>query len=588
MRIHRFPWLLPLLLASASAEVTLFTGGAGEAGDVVVLLRDGSELRPPELQGVQLLPIDFAGRTRMSTLQAGKPRLRSDLPGAARILLPAEEGSLYHYRRGPVAGGPATYGYFVVGGNGAARLVFALPGTGPSGSDDPFLTRVALGPPAGGLLLATTPEAGGDLWELNLVVGSSVNRTQFLAPLRIQEHGLLLLSSFGVALSDAGPVRFERVTGAQARPVLSPVATPWFGSDLVHSDDESTVAYVAGEGPSAACIYVLGPGGDALQATHQPAPLSGAAFGSGSGPALALSTDGSHVAWRVEGFYRECYLRPTRSPASVPDLHVTSDANFEDTLNDTGVISFFDPDSAVLVVGRRAGEEIERADLFAMERQATGILALRNLSRTSEELDQPFDYGRASTQGGILHLSGSSWLVHDPGGEYDSSRDDDDVPSRLLRVEAGGGTVSTLIEQVESLDLIEPAGSYFIAAVHRSASSTPLSLVQIPRDPGAVTVTGLPLGCRLSRPASLGASSEFAAVLELGTSQWLGRIRAPGYQGLTVSAIPRVFGPTLGFAQDGSIVATAEVLASQIAFSWTDAGVTPLRVLSKGFVLPGM
>src|SRR5215510_11253453 len=127
-------------ICSLSAQISFFEGSPGRAGNVIVV--GAAVERPLELQGVVLLPIECVGRTQLSELLDDQTRRRADVPGAARLLLPKEQGSLYKYRCDSQPG-LTTYGYFVVGSDGVARGVFEIPAAGPPGNDDPLPNRVA-------------------------------------------------------------------------------------------------------------------------------------------------------------------------------------------------------------------------------------------------------------------------------------------------------------------------------------------------------------------------------------------------------------------------------------------------------------
>ena len=176
----------------------------------------------------------------------------------------------------------------------------------------------------------------------------------------------------------------------------------------------------------------------------------------------------------------------------------------------------------------------------------------------------------------------------DDDDDDDLRDDDDDSAGELLWIDAGTGSTTPLLDEVESLDLLETAGAYWVASVHRSTSGMPLNLLQIPPGGLGATVSALPPGCHLSRPASLPASNEFAAVLELYDGQRLGRLQAPSLSGISLGTTPLTFGPTLGFDRSGVLLGSAERSHDRIVFAWSSTGVTVVRSLSEGFLLPGL
>jgi hypothetical protein len=581
MNPARFLWMF-LFLGAPSAQVSLLERVPGQAGDVLVL--GVPEPRPPALQGIYLDPLELVGRTRLTELLPDQPRLRTDVPGASRIVLPGQHGSLYKYRRrNPDL--TLSFGYFRIGSNGIARTLLELPGTGASGATDPLPGRVAVAADGRAFLVASTLAAGGDLWEVDLVTGTAHNRTPTLEPKEFGKNGLALLPDWGLAVARDGVLRFGRVLGEEAAPVSMPVSVAWHGPDLVHSRDGSTVAFVAGASVARAWVFTSLRTGAAVQASEQPMRIQGAGFlpEDPSGPSLALSTDGSWVVWRMEDSSRECFARQTRGASRPPDLHLTGPTTFDNTLNDTGVIAFFDPDSLVLVAGRDGTRGIRRADAYRLDLTPSGF-ATRNLSLTSGLAQPPYDYGALETEDGLFQVPGPvpAFLAR-----ADGSAD------ALLWVSWEGGSVRVL-ERVEELHAVELAGTYLVADVTRPPGVNDplletLDLVQIPPGGSNPTVVRLPDGCHLSRRVGSSTRPIYAAVLELPGGERLGQLRVPSPAGIALSPALDTFGPTTGMAADGSILATVSVLAHRAAFSWSGSSAQVLRVSRlETVLLPGL
>jgi hypothetical protein len=581
MKLYARIALLAAPLGGLSAQVSVFEREFGQPVGDVLVLRGGH--RPSALQDIQLLALEVVGRTRLNELLPGATRRNADIPGAARLILPNERGSLYHYRRAE-PGGAATFGYFFVDGSGEARSVFELPGTGATGTVDPFLARLAVGPSGSVLLVATTVEAGGDLWEIYLSNANAVNRTSNLAPLAFKRGGLALLGTFGVGVADQGVFRFERGLSARASAVRIPRVVPAFGLDVVTSADQSTVAFLAGDTSNRLHVFTCRRTGDAVQASDTAMRIPGAGFlpDERSGPHLALSTDGSWVAWRRDSSSAEVYARETR-PGTRPDLHVSADAHFEDTLNDTGVIAFFDPDSFVMVAGRDDDGDISKSDLFAVDLTTSGPTA-RNVSRTSGDLTPPFDYGDLETSEGLWRL---------PGAQLSFLAYDDNLGGRMLRFDSAG-VREVVLGPVQSVDSLAVAGNHLVAEVTRPPGVDDpllpsLNLVQFPTVGTGALVLALPIGRRLSREASLGSHDLFGAVLELETGgEWLGRLSVPTLSGSPLGTQPRNYGPTTALTHDGTLFASVLISSRQVILSWSDLGVRTHRYSPSGsFLLPG-
>lgn len=583
MKIHLLIALLSALSTFSNAQVSVFEGRAGQPGDVVVVAL--SQMRPPELQGIVLLPLDCTARTRLTELLEGQTRRRTDVPGAARLLLPGERGSLYKYRRVEASGG-ATYGFFLVRPSGIATTLFELAGTGATGSDDPFPENLAVSADGRAFLVASSPEAGGDLWEVHLV-GIAINRTSSLGPRDFGKNGLVLLGTWGMGVASDGVYRFDRVVGGGTSQVDLPIVPTWFGPDAVRSADESTVAFLAGVNVTRARVLTCRRGGAAVMASDTPMHIPGAGFltEDPSGPALALSTDGSWVAWRaVNWISREVFVRETRPGPRAPGQHVTGDAHFYYTLNDTGVISFFDHDSAVLFAGRNSSDGIGRGDLFRVDLAFPSGITASNLSLTSGVTQPPFDYGTLSTADGLYQVPGPSpaFVVHDSGGT-----------GRMLWVDAAG-SVAQFLDRVGSLNSLDVTGTYLVAGVTRPPGvddplEDSLNLVQIPSGGLGATVVSLPDGCSLTRTVGSRTHNVFAAVMEFESGERLGRVRVPSPNGMLASPALLTFGPTTSLTPEGAILATVQVDRERAAFSWSDVGTSVLRVSrTDSFLLPGL
>lgn len=581
MRIHLLIGSLALLASTSAGQVTLFQAGAAGRGDVLVL-GSGFDGRPAELQGIELLSLECIGRTRLDELSPDASRRMTDVPAGARLSLPRERGSLYRYRRRDSAG--AAYGFFLVERGGAAFPLFELRGTGPSGSDDPLARRVAVARDASSFLVASSPEAGGDLYEVELVRHGVVNRTEDQPPFDFQRNGLALLEDFGVALTTSGVFRFDRVPFAQVEAVTLSTPRTWFGADVVASADQSTAAFFAGSGSDRALVYTVTRGGQALQASERAMPIRGAGFlpESQGGPWLALSTDGSFVAWCAD---EEAYVHETGPAARPTDVHLSGNATLESTLNDTGVLSFFDTGSLLFAAGREGSEGAEKADLFRIDlTRGSGSFAITNLTRTSGQTSPPFDYGTLRVRDGLRRLPGTGdLLLHERRPDNHG----------FLRRVSSGGFISTIIDHVSAFESADVAGRFLAVTVVRPAGvDDPLlersSLVQMSLAGTTPTTILLPAGSRLTRRVGSRSFDRFAGVLEFTGYEQIGRIGLPTTTGLGISAIGLQFGPTTGTLADGSFVGTTTVAGFPIVFRWSDQELGVLRLGTPGFVLPGL
>jgi len=585
---------LLVLVTTAPADVTIFEETSPGTGNVVVYDETGvsPSVRPPELQGIQLLALDFVGRTHLEELLPEKPRLREDIPGAARILLPAGQGSLYRFRRDE--GGGAVFGFFLVGADGAARSLWELPGTGTLGVEDPIATRVAIDPAGTGFLVGTTIAAGGNLVEMS-DDGTVIDRTPAFGPLGFQVGGVTLLSGWGVGLTGSAVLRFGREGGGSASGVRFPGAAPpaFFEGSLVASANGKRMAFVAGDAPTAAHVWVIAPAGSAKQVTTSPAQLSGAGFlpDHPAGPTLALSPDGKTCAWRTEGASRECHVQLVRTTLQ-PSFQITADARFTDTLDDTGVLAFISAHVLILMVGEQGGfGDIEGGDFYRLEMGgharfvvgAGSTASLSNLSGTSGDMLVPFlSQGEIDTELGLQRIPGTSSILvplEQSGGT-----------GSLHRFDWRLGSFETLVTDVHSVEFVQSAGDHLILGLRRSLADDRRELYRLPAARGSVPglLTSFPADTEFGRCASR-LDGTVAFVTQQGLDEWAGRVHLPTGTSELLSNQPQTYGPAQGFAPDGSLVTTIVLLNGNSLFVvWHHAGTESfLTQPVPGYLLPG-
>jgi len=588
-----------LLTGALGAQATVFEGPAGGVGDLLVFPAPGSvHTRPPELQDLVLLPLDAVGRSAFTQFQTGQPRLKSDLPGAARLILPAGQGTLYRYRRNLPTG--AEFGFFVVPANGQARKLASFPGTGPLGTDDPIPAAVSVAAAGDAFLVATTLAAGGDVHLVSLA-GGSQNVSASLAPLEVLPQGLILLPTWGAALTARGPVRFLRGTGQAALVPLRPKAaagvlgqnpgaparTPrlnYWGDGMVASADGSTLAVVAGVNATQAHVYTLRATGDAVCVNDTPAPIQGPGFSTESGPNLALAPDGSRAAWKtLDVLGGESFSRAVPTVTTPPETQITADANFTDTLNDTGVLAFFDRDSVILLVGEPNGVGgIENADFYRATFPAGGgALQLSNLTNTSGDSLAPFDEkGDLETADGIYQIPGELGSVfHVPGSSGQGF---------IMRLDAPTGSVDVLRSQVDLLESVERAGAGFVLGILNDQPGG-RELLYVPFDHalGATSLRLLPAGATFG-PTTGNAQGLYGSLVNQAGGRQLGRVQLPSTSSTFQYPTPLAYGPTLGIDPAGNLLATVTLGSTTYHFSWLASGKSAVYFTggSPGFVLP--
>jgi hypothetical protein len=277
-------------------------------------------------------------------------------------------------------------------------------------------------------------------------------------------------------------------------------------------------------------------------------------------------------------YSRECWVGAVgRAPQ-----HLTADERFDETLNDAGVISFFDPDSLVIEMGE--GVDIGEGDLYRVE---VDDLTVTNLTGTSGITEPPHDYGTIVLADGVHELpEGSGWLIRDSRRNKDS---EESVTGRVLRVDREG-RVSTLLEDVEVLERVERTGGFVVAVVERSPGPVP---GQVVRDILQLELLGdrveslrVPPGTVPTRLSGSASRDQLAVVVSNGAGEWLGQVRVPSASGLVLSSLFLQYGPTIAQNLAGDVYASLHSMMGNTFFVWTGDVAIPL-LTTPGFVLPG-
>jgi len=296
---------------------------------------------------------------------------------------------------------------------------------------------------------------------------------------------------------------------------------------------------------------------------------------------MALSPDGKIAAWIVQhDDSRELFALNTSVDTPV-DVQITRNANFQDTLNDSGVIAFVSPTELLLVAGKGDGRNlpgIEEAEVFCVD--FSGGLSdptVANLSRTLNNLTPPFDYGRLTTEEGIFMLEDGHVIALDPGQS--------DVAGSIVSVGPSGPT--TLVRDIDRLDWAESVGAHTLAKVQLAGQDGDSTLLDIAPG-GQVTMTKAP-ELDISRHTVHAQGGRLTAVLTDDTGEeYLARVGIMGQGGALLVPVPLQFGPTLAFTSSGSVAASCIFPDGDFFLVWPEQG--PLRLLwpepLHGHILP--
>ena len=450
-------------LARAGEDVTVHFGSPTGSGPIQVLGTNGGLTPVIGLESVEMLGVEFNGRTDFARFLPSSPRLRTDVPGG-RIVLPSGFGSLYHYRC--PAGPGFQYGFLWVDAQGLPHVVLERSGSGPNGTLDPFVARVAISLDGASFLAATTLAAGGDLLEVDLVGNLVESRTATQPPLDFGPAGLVLGDSFGVGVSSTGVWRFERVSGAAAVrvPLRSPPAT-WFAREIARSENGSRVITIAGSAANSAHAWILGATGGAVRASSIASTFAGAGFQPDvpNGPFLTVSDDGSLSAWKTADGTGEAWLRD--AAVGTAAVQLTQTPIFEDTLEEVGVLTIAGSRLVFGVGEAEVGGGYNKADLFQASMPG-GQLVLENLTASSGQTQPPFTLVPEIEPETMFCMPGcQSFVVLDDVGSSNT----------LLAVDTAGNR-TTILPALKDVWLIERVGPNLIAVVNRDLPGEPLQV----------------------------------------------------------------------------------------------------------------
>ncbi len=581
---------LTLPLSALQGGLAVFRGTPGGSGDV--LSADPSATTPtvgvPGLDGITLLALDLAGRLELEQLRPDRARLRNDIPGAARLLLPAGRGSLYRFSRPSATG--LDYGLFVIDDTGAARVVFTLPGVGLAGDEPSFAARVAIAPSGTHALVVTALPAGGDVLELDLASGAALNLTAQLPPQRFFASGVHHRGAWGVLVSTAGVWRFASGVAGVSPLSFGGGSPAHFSGEVVFSSNDQWALTTAGDAPDQLHVFAFDSSGPATQVTSAAQAISPAGYLPEHlhGPYMAISEDGSHCAWRVEtAVSTEAFLARVPQVAPSPSHQLTQDANFIDTIDEIGDF-FFRPLTNVLVFA--AGERsttglpvLENLDYYSGQLPATGGPSLANLTLTSGVPLPPFVLPAELKPTSTALVPGSPrMLLHTrkSGGTGD-----------LIAADSSSTGFTVVVPEVKDIQFLESAGADVLVGVRRGNGSKPCQVFRVGPSfaPPAAPLLSVNTLHEFDRFAA-GAGGWAAFVERTLSKERLWRFEPATGALVKFSDRALFFGPTLAWAPSGELgfsVGQGGLLSIFAAWPRTSAVLRLPTPVAPGFLLPG-
>lgn len=575
--------------AAAQGSLDLFLADPGGVGAVAPFAEGtGAALAAdPELEALRLLPLDFNGRLAVDELLPDRPRYEGDLGLAGRIRLQGSNGVLYRHER--VRDGlPNLFGFLLVEPSGVIRRLAELPGTGAAGDADPWLERVGIAPDGGAFLAATTPAAGGDLFEIDVATGLAEDRTAHLPPLEFRKQSLLLASDWGIAVCSRAVLRTGRLAGDLARVVPIGGSAAHHTGEVVLSPSGTVALTTAGRGPLELFAWVFGPAGPASRASRTAAQISGAGFlpEAPHGPFLAVADDGVLCAWRAKvGVSHELFLRRTDFTAATPATQVTADALYTDTLEEIGVLQVGagGADFAVGEPGGEPGVGIEGADFFRASLSPDGTLQVENATGTSGELTPPFQSIPTLTPMVRRQLEpGGAYLMHDEAGGGGG---------RLISVTPGVPGFAVQLDDVKQVDFVERVGDTIVCSLRRASGSKPHQLVVLPSDLSAAPTVVMDAGdASLLQPVAHPTDwIAFVERPEVGNRK-LHRLHLPSLAIETSVIEPAAFHLVMGLSPSLDLVFAFDAAGLRRFVGWPSGGGAMYRLdvaTTTGTFLPG-
>ena len=379
--------LAPALLGVAAtapwttAQQALLTRPAGPGRYDIVAVDEVRLEAAAVHHGLQFLDVGLAGFARSDRLRTDIPTPRTD--GPPRIRLPSQ-GSVYR-----VDVGDATR-LLRAGTDGATRVLYE--GRHVDGLSA-LLPTLAASPDGQRLAVATRAEAGGDvvLVDTSGRPGPTVITGNF-APLHVLGDSLRIGPSDVWFLAD-GRLYHADLRGAS--PQAHQVALPVTPGDVLlpetaMSADGCVLAVVVEHPDGLRNIVTIDATDRVTEVTTVAQDYDLPAYDDPEGPFLALSADGSVIAWRNTVITKELFSR--RVLSADPPQQVTRDANFADTLDNVGILGFIDQQILVFATGESDPDAaFDGADFFALDTSLGDTAEPVNLSQTSGLTAPPYE-----------------------------------------------------------------------------------------------------------------------------------------------------------------------------------------------------
>jgi len=488
------------------------------------------------------LPVALQGVP--ATEQLRLDRARQLVGPAPAVRLPGL-GSLYRVSHS----GSSAWLQVAADGN-TTRWVETADGAGPALAAD-----VAIAPDGQRALVCTTLDAGGDVWLLDLGSGIATALTATLPSLSIDTGSLRLGPDTAWFVANG---QLHRVDVPAGLPAVVPL--PLGPGEILHGEvamagDGHTVAVISELTPLSRRLFIVSHTGTVTEAPGGPTDFDLPSYQSIAGPLLALSEDGSCIAWRRTVLTKELFTLASAQPG--PAQQVTADGQFTDTLDIVGVLGFVGPTVLSFFAGEAPGPLEPGVALGSADLYLTDVTsgATSNVTLTSGEALPPF------LTAGEIELKRAFF---DPQAErLLLIVDPDNGDAGLLAVPLDGTVgVSTVLDDLVDSPALVAAGSRLLIPSHfdtggPGAPGQQLHLLDTASNPSPLTLLGdIPTGVLVDRFASSRDGSTIACVASAAPALelivWVDASTATAF-----FAWPDVLAvsPALGFSPSGRLLA---------------------------------
>ncbi|GJM22093.1 MAG: hypothetical protein DHS20C15_20080 [Planctomycetota bacterium] len=324
----------------------------------------------------------LAGRARLHSLRADLPNLRGIGSAAPHVQLP-EGGAVYLASQGTLDR------VLLVDGQQLPRTLITSAQAGGA-----LQTWLAASDDGRWLLIATSNDR---VWLLDTRGPRSAHElTAASAPAAVAGESLRVSNDTAWMVAEGQVWRAELDALDRRFEVVSAALAPGesFCAELAVAGDGRSVAAVSETTPDARRLWHATRESALDLVLDDTADYDLPNLRDLDGPLLALSRDGSFLAWRSTVLVKEVFTRRIDS-AQLP-TQVTADANVADTFDGSSILDFTVNNELVLAVGETQADEpenfLDRGEFYALDLTQPGA-TLQNISQTSGETAPPYLIG---------------------------------------------------------------------------------------------------------------------------------------------------------------------------------------------------